>query len=163
MPDIAIMAAMSINRAIGYQGQLPWHLPADLDRVYDIAQGKSFIMGKQTYLSSDVILSPSKNIILSTSDLTLTETHSYRANSLKHAFSLLKPNEPTLIMGGSQVYLECFQYAQRMYLTLVHEHFNGDAFFPTWNENEWKLIKQQDFKADSQNKYAYSFMDYIKK
>lgn len=163
MPELAIMAAMSSNRVIGLNNKLPWHLPADLERVRQVSVGKTYIMGKQTYLSDDVLLSPSKNIILTTSPtppLRHPSPVAIQAASFNDAFSHLTTDEQVLIMGGASVYKQALKFAHKMYLTVIHEVFEGDTFFPQWNENEWQLIKKEDFQADAENAYAYSFFAY---
>ena len=47
--------------------------------------------------------------------------------------------------------------ADRIYLTLVHGNFEGDAFFPEMEQDEWKLISNRDCEADEKNPYALSF------
>jgi len=163
MPDIAIMAAMSTNRVIGREGQLPWDLPADLARVHQLAAGKTFIMGRNTYESPDVILSDTKNIILSKTLCKLIHPNSVQVGSMSEAMELLTAAEQVLIMGGVYVYQEALQFADRMYLTFVHAQMEGDAFFPEWPAQEWQKIREQYFQADQTHAYAYSFVDYQKK
>ena len=160
MPKIAIMAAMSTNRVIGLNDQLPWHLPADLQRVQKIATGKTFIMGKNTFFSPDAILSSRKNIVLSTSGIMIDNARSHHASSINQALNMLSPQEEVLIMGGVSVYESAFSLAQRMYLTLIKEEFHGDAFFPTWDQSAWQLVKQENFKADKENPHNFSFLEY---
>jgi len=160
MPEISIMAAMDTHRAIGYQGQLPWQLPADLARVKQLAKGQTFIMGRQTFQSADAIISPSKNIVLSNTICELHHPNSFRVASMQEALDLLEPNEQVLIMGGVQVYKEALTFAQKMFLTFVHHQFKADAFFPAWKEEEWKIVHETRFPADSENPYPYSFVDF---
>ncbi|MGB0523880.1 MAG: dihydrofolate reductase [Flammeovirgaceae bacterium] len=161
MPDLIIMAAMSSNRVIGYQNKLPWHLPADLERVHQVSAGKTFIMGKKTFLSPDVILSSKKNIILTKQTLLPSQNETIvQAKSFKQALHLLQPDEQVLIMGGAFVYKQALSFCDRMLLTLIHHSFHGDTFFPNWNQEEWKLIAQEHHKADQENAYDYSFLEY---
>jgi dihydrofolate reductase len=49
------------------------------------------------------------------------------------------------------------QIADRIYLTRVHATFDGDAFFPVVDENEWQLVKNTDFFKDEKHAYDFSF------
>ena len=48
---IAAVFAMSSNRVIGINNQLPWNLPADLQHFKAITMGKPILLGRKTYLS----------------------------------------------------------------------------------------------------------------
>jgi len=46
-----------------------------------------------------------------------------------------------------------------LYLTIVHQHFDGDAYFPQWNVNHWQEVVREDHHADEKNPYDYSFLE----
>ena len=48
---IALIAAMDRKRAIGRDGDMPWHLPDDLRRFKQLTLGKAVLMGRKTALS----------------------------------------------------------------------------------------------------------------
>jgi len=50
-----------------------------------------------------------------------------------------------------------------MYLTLIHEKFDGDVFYPEFRENEWQEVWREDHQPDEKNKYAYSFLKLVRK
>ena len=70
-------------------------------------------------------------------------------------------NEEIFICGGEQVYKQFLPYADKLYLTIVHNTFDADTFFPAIND-EWKVVSRQDNKADENNEYDYSFLIYEK-
>lgn len=160
MATISIMAAMDEQRGIGHQGKLPWHLPADLARVHRIAKGQTFIMGRQSFQSEDVILSDHKNLILSNTICEINRPNSIRMASMQEALDQLEVDEQVLIMGGASVYKAALAFADKMLLTLVHHQFQVDTYFPKWEQKEWKITQQQDFPADTENPYPYSFVDF---
>ena len=47
----SIIVAIDQNNGIGYQSQMPWHLPAELKRFKQLTMGHHLIMGRKTYES----------------------------------------------------------------------------------------------------------------
>ena len=56
--------ARAENGAIGRDGRLPWHLPADLRHFRDLTMGKPIIMGRKNYEDIGRPLPRRTNIIL---------------------------------------------------------------------------------------------------
>src|SRR5205823_13165268 len=44
------------------------------------------------------------------------------------------------ILGGGEIFAAALPSADRIYLTRVHENFDGDAFFPELKKEEWNLV-----------------------
>ena len=142
---------------IGKRNALPWYLPADLGHFKEITTGKPVIMGKNTYESIGRPLPNRLNIVLS-------DDHNYKiegcvvANSLEEALDYVKEAEEVMIIGGALVYKQFLPVAKRMYLTRVYHDFEGDVYFPEFDEKEWQEISREDFMADAKNPYDYSFL-----
>ena len=49
--NISIIVAMSKNRVIGRDNDMPWHLSNDLKNFKRITMGKTVVMGRLTYQS----------------------------------------------------------------------------------------------------------------
>ena len=64
-PVLVIIVAMSDNGVIGDGAKMPWHLPADLQRVKRMTMGKPIVMGRKTYQSIGKPLPGRTNIIVS--------------------------------------------------------------------------------------------------
>jgi dihydrofolate reductase len=67
------------------------------------------------------------------------------------------------IIGGSEIFSAALPSADRVYLTLIHQNFEGDAFFPELKSEDWELVSNQDHDADEKNKYAHSFQVWERK
>jgi len=152
---ISLIAAMDKNKAIGKNNSLPWKLPADMKRFKELTLNKPVIMGRKTFESIGKPLSNRKNIIL-------TKDKNYRAegciavHSVDEALKANKENKEVMIIGGEQIFKEFLPRANRMYLTLIDEDFEGDAHFPEYNKDGWKEVKREEHKSD---KYKYVFVD----
>ena len=54
-------------------------------------------------------------------------------------------NDDTFIIGGAQIYKPCIAYADTMYLSYVKGDYEGDTFFPEFDESEWEVVEEEDF------------------
>lgn len=153
---IRLIVAISTNRCIGKNNTLVWKLPSDLKRFKQITSGHTVVMGRKTFQSIGKPLPNRRNIII-TRDLGFGAEGCEVVNSIEEA--LLLSSEDCFIIGGSEIYKQTIDLADKIYLTLVHEEFDGDSFFPEI-PNNFREVYREDFRADEKNNYNYSFIDY---
>ena len=156
---ISLIAAMDENRAIGYNNKLPWSLPSELRYFRETTKGKPVIMGRRTFESIGRPMPERLNIIV-------TRDRNYKAgdcivvNNVEDALNAAKGSSEIMVIGGAQIYKEFLPRAHRMYLTLIDAEFEGDAYFPEYDKNEWKIINKED---NEHNGLRYSFVDLERK
>jgi dihydrofolate reductase len=63
-----------------------------------------------------------------------------------------------MIGGGAQLYEQLFPLADRMYLTIVDAHFDGDTYFPDFDVGEWKQLSFERHEPNQRNPYRHRFM-----
>lgn len=160
MQRISLIAAMSENRIIGNNNRLPWHMPADLKNFRRITEGKSFIMGKNSYEAPDRLLSTNHSVILSHTGVSDLCNNCIVVNSWESAFDRLKEEPEIFILGGQSVFEQAISFSNYIYLTIIHSEFTGDAYFPEIKLSQWKIIKDRFFHKDSENQFDYSFLEY---
>jgi len=154
---ISIIAAMDIKGVIGLEGDLPWHLSADLKRFKEMTMGKPLIMGRKTHESIGRPLPGRKNIVL-------TQSQEFKAegctvvHSLEEALFAAGEVDEVMIMGGSGIYHQSLNRANRLYITEVHADVSGDVYFPEFDIGEWVEIEREDHSADDKNDFDYSFV-----
>ena len=68
--------------------------------------------------------------------------------------------EEAFIIGGEEIYRLSLPYVNRIYLTRIHHEFDGDSFFPAFDEEHWKLISEEFHKKDEKNEYDFTFCCY---
>ncbi|APZ46367.1 diacylglycerol kinase [Polaribacter reichenbachii] len=160
---ITIIAAIAKNNALGKDNDLIWHLPADLKRFKKITTGHSILMGRNTFESIGKPL-PNRTTVIITRNKNYVKNDCLIANSLEEALELVKEDDQIFIIGGAQVYTYALEnnLVDALDLTLVHEEFEADAFFPEIDTKVWKQVKKEDFKADEKNKFDYSFLRFEK-
>lgn len=159
----SIIVAMSENRVIGRDGDLPWRLPDDLKRFKALTMGHHMLMGRRTYESIGRPL-PGRTTIVLTRDPEWRAEGVLRAHSLEAALKLAAPPESTessgpFIVGGGELYQQALPLVNRMYLTLVHATVEGDAYFPDFDRGDWETIAEERHEADDRHEYAFSFID----
>ncbi|OGZ64565.1 MAG: hypothetical protein A3A98_03350 [Candidatus Staskawiczbacteria bacterium RIFCSPLOWO2_01_FULL_40_39] len=156
---ISMISAIAENRVIGNKNSLPWHLPADFKYFKAQTLNKPIVMGLKTFESIGSKPLPNrKNIILNNNPNYKIPENCFLARSIEEALEMTKNEDEVMICGGASVYRQFLPLADRLYLTYIHQNFEGDTLFPEFNINEWKEISREDHEPDEKNKYSYSFV-----
>ena len=148
---LSIIVAMAKNRVIGRQNRLPWHLPEDLKRFKKLTMGQPVIMGRKTYESIGKPLPGRTNIVLSRNagfhPPGVVVVREFQ-DALDHARSL--GADEAFVIGGAEMYRLALPLADRLYVTRVKGHFEGDSLFP-----------ETDFEKDFQTAGAEEHPDHV--
>jgi len=153
---IAIVVAMAENRVIGRDNRLPWHLPADLRHFRQVTVGKPVLMGRKTHESIGRPLPERTNIVV-TRDRCYESPGCIVVHSIESALRAAGDHEEVMVIGGTDFYRQMLPKADRIYMTLVHTEFEGDALFPELDEREWREVERVDCAPDENNPLPYSF------
>ena len=160
---IAMIAAVAENNAIGINNKMPWYLPGDLRYFKAITMGKAIIMGRKTFDSLRKPLPGRTNIVI-TRDQNwqhdgVKVVHSLdEALTLAEDIALINGNDEVMVIGGAQIYEQALDKADRLYLTRVYQSFEGDAFFPEIDENEWLETARQDMQSEDEDPLTFSYL-----
>jgi dihydrofolate reductase len=160
---ITIIAAISTNNALGKDNDLIWRLPADLKRFKKVTSGHFILMGRNTFDSIGKAL-PNRTSVIITRNTQYQQEGCLIANSIEEAIRFAKDEEEVFIIGGAQVYQQAMErnLVDQLDITLVHQEFDADVFFPEIDKTIWKEVAREDFKADQKNPHDYSFISYQK-
>lgn len=161
MTSLSLIAAMDDNRLIGNKNKLPWHLPADLAFFKRTTMGKPIVMGRKTFESIGKPLPGRRNIVI-TRDPGFSAAGCEVANCIEAAMSLTKDDDEAMLIGGASLYQQTIARAMQLYVTRIHHSFEGDTWFPEIDLHEWKEVNREDFDANQDNHYAYSFIKYVR-
>lgn len=158
---ITVIAAIAKNNALGKNNDLIWHLPADLKRFKQVTTGHYILMGRNTFESIGRPL-PNRTTIIITRNKNYFKDGCLIAHSLEQAIEMAKEESQIFIIGGAQIYKETIEknIADQLDITLVHQEFEADVYFPEIDKKKWKETAREDFKADHKNNYDYSFISY---
>ncbi len=126
-PKFKALVAMADNRVIGFQGKIPWHLPDDLKWFKKMTLGKMIVLGRKTF-DSVGFLPGRKTLILSRFHKAVPGGLIInRLEDIDHA-------EEVFICGGAEVYKLALPLVSDLYVTHVRGNFEGDAFFPIFED-----------------------------
>lgn len=157
---ITIIVAKAENHVIGNQNQLIWHLPNDLKRFKQLTSGHPIIMGRKTFESIGKPLPNRTNIVI-TRNKNWNSEGVLTVNSLEEAIQRGKEIHPDIfIIGGGNIYRQAMELADALEVTEVHHEFEGDAYFPEINSNEWREVFREKFSSDEKHTFDYSFVRY---
>jgi len=156
--ELSVVAAVARNRVIGADGDLPWHLPADLQHFRKLTLGKALLMGRATHHSIGRPLPERHNIVLS-SNPALQAPGCTVVQSVEEAIAAAGDATELMIIGGESLYRSLLPRADRLYLTEVDATVSGDRYFPTYDPAEWQELSRVRFSADSKNRYDYCFVE----
>jgi len=156
---ISLVVAMSKNRVIGKDGDIPWKLSDDQKNFRKITMDHPIIMGRKTHESIGRPLDGRLNIIL-------TRDQNYKAqdctvvHTLDEAIKTSGDVEEVFIIGGEAIYEMCLPQTDRIYLSKVQVNIDGDTFFPELDMNDWTII-QQESHLETDDKHTYPYNYYI--
>lgn len=161
---VSAIAAVSENGTIGRDGDLPWHLPDDLKFFQRTTRGHHVITGRKNYESIPPKYRPLKDRV----NLVVTRDSGYQApgavvvHSLEEALRYAKEHGEVeaFIIGGGQIYREAMekQLIDRLYITRVHAHVEGDTHFPAIDPTTWSEIMREEHAVDERHTHAFSFI-----
>lgn len=151
-----MIAAISKNRALGKDNKLLWKIPEDFKRYVAVTTGHTLIMGRKTFESIGRPLPNRTNIII-TRDANFKADGCIICHSLDEALAKAKEIEKSeiFINGGAQIYEQALPLADKLYLTVVDQEVEADAFFPAYDEfKKITFQKEGDF-----NGLKYTFLE----
>lgn len=159
MAHIALIAALDRNKAIGFDNQLPWHLPDDLAHFKALTTGKTLLMGRKTAESLGRALPNRRNLVLTRSGQ-VPFAGMQAISSLDEALAI---DQELMVIGGGEIYALALPFAQQMHLTHVATELSqADTWFPQFNIDAWLETASQNHDADTRHTFAFRFADYFR-
>jgi dihydrofolate reductase len=154
----SLIVAMSSNRVIGKDGDLPWHMPADLRHFKRTTMGHHLIIGRTTWIEVGQPL-PGRTMVVVTRSRTFSAEGVLVAHSVEEALAAARGDDEPFIGGGSQIYRIALArgLVRRMYITRIHAEVEGDTHFPEVDLGVWDLVSQEHHEADEKNEFDYTF------
>ncbi len=160
---VSLIVAAAENGVIGKDNDLIWHLPKDMQFFKKTTTGHHVIMGRKNFESipDKYRPLPNRTNIIITRQTNYTAPNCIIVNSLKDALEIAKQNgdnEP-FIIGGGQIYKLALEanLIDKIYLTKVHQAFEGDTFFPKLDES-WTETSKEEYQADEKNAFNFDII-----
>jgi len=172
IPNLSIIVAQAENRAIGLDGDMPWHLSGDLKRFKALTMGHPVVMGRRTWESLP------KRPLVGRRNIVFTQNPDYVAeeaevvHSVNGLFKVLEDvdgqtvdhNDEVFVIGGGRIYNMLMPFAQRLYVTWVHKEFpEADTYFPVIDLSEFTKVNETERMVDEKSGLEFSYAEYDRK
>jgi len=163
-----IVAAKSDNNVIGKDGDLPWHLPADLAHFKNLIQDGYLISGRKSYESpqgEEIFELGRKSVIITRQQNYQVRRGAKVAHSIDESYQIAEVDgaEEVFVLGGAGIYEQTINAVDKLMITEIHASFEGDTFFPEIDPEIWLEASRKDYPADAENPYPFSFVEYVKR
>ncbi|MFC7068994.1 dihydrofolate reductase [Halobaculum lipolyticum] len=144
MVELVSVAAVADNGVIGDEGELPWpSIPADKEQYRSRIADAPVILGRTTFESMRDDLPGSAQIVLSRSVDAFDVDTAHHAADVEEAVAVAASlgADTAYVIGGAAIY-DLFQpHVDRMALSRVHGEYEGDSFYPEWDETDFELVE----------------------
>src|SRR5262245_17396743 len=134
MTRLNAIAAMSLNRVIGANNKIPWHLPEDFKWFKKMTTGHVLVMGRRTFESIGKPLPNRTTIVITRSGQPIPGVQTLNDLARLDPAAPEFAGKDVFICGGAQIYEQAFALCSDLYLTLVKRVVEGDRFFPQFED-----------------------------
>ncbi|WP_269240609.1 dihydrofolate reductase [Flavobacterium limnophilum] len=156
---IIMIAAVAENNALGKNNDLLWHLPNDFKRFKEVTSGHYIIMGRKTFESFPKPL-PNRTHVIVTRQQDFEHEGCIVAQDIEKAIAACPKNEDIYIIGGGEIYAQSILFADQLDITLVHNSFDADVYFPEIDLEIWELTTEKFNPKDEKHLFDYTFQTF---
>lgn len=159
------IVAAAENNVIGAGNDLPWDIPEDLNFFKEKTKGHCLIMGRKTFESVGHPLPNRLNVVITRQkDYSHQSPNVVIKPNLEEAIAFAKTQtdkygEEIFIIGGGEIFKESLDMVDIVYLTRIHEIFDGDAEYPVLDPNKFEMIESRD----REEPIPFTFQTFIRK
>ena len=168
---LSSIAAMAKNRAIGMENKLIWHIPEDLKFFREKTKNKVLIMGRKTFESLGKPLPNRIHIVITRQPEYKYDHEKVKivkdidsainlAEKIVQPFSIEAEKE-VFICGGGEIYKQCMEKIDKLYLTIINREYAADAYFPEFDEKRFSITSKRSVEAAG-DVPSYEFLTYEK-
>lgn len=146
--ELVSVAAVADNLVIGKDGELPWdRLPGDKRQYRTRVADDPVILGRRTFESMGDDLPGRAQIVLSRTEREFGVDSAHHAGSVEEAVERAAAlgADRAYVLGGAGIYALFQPHLDRMVLTRVPGEYDGDAYYPQWDGDEWRLLGETSY------------------
>lgn len=149
-----IISAMSESRVIGAGDGMPWDVPEEYERYVETVRGGTVVFGRKSYEIFGQDLDAAKLVVVTRRpSIPGVRTASGLANALNIAGA---DGGEVFVAGGASIYEAAMPLADRMYLSAIRGDYEGDTYFPEFDEAEWEVVRLEEQER-------YVFREWVRK
>ncbi|PSQ32216.1 dihydrofolate reductase [Halobacteriales archaeon SW_10_68_16] len=146
--ELVSVAALSEDRVIGDGDEIPWEsLPEDKQQYRGRIANYPVVLGRRTFEMFED-LPGTIQIVMSRSEREFEADTAVRAGSVEEAVDIAADHaDRAYVIGGAGIY-ELFQpHLDRMVLSRVPGEYEGDAVYPAWDDEVWRLVAETPYEG----------------
>jgi len=147
MKSLSIIVAMTEQRVIGKNSRLPWKIPEDMDLFKQTTLHNTVVMGRNTWFSLPAKSRPlpeRKNIVISKSTPIIAGAEV--CYTLQDAVEKAERYEGNIfVIGGGELYKSALPLADKLYISHIKKHYDGNVFFPEIKFDEWNVKEEREY------------------
>jgi len=148
--ELASVAALAENRALGKDGELPWdRLEGDKEQYRSRVAGRPVVLGRRTFESMLDDLPGAAQVVLSRTEREFDVPTAHHAADVDEAVATLEElgAEVGYVLGGAAIYHLFQPHTDRMYLSRVPGSYEADTFYPEFDDDEWRLVSETEYEG----------------
>lgn len=158
--SITLIWAQDASGIIGKDNTLPWHLPDDLTFFRLNTIGKTLLMGRKTWESLPKSVLKTRTALVMTRDRYFVPEGATAVYSIEEVLLESKFSGELMVIGGAEIYRLMLPYADKLIVTRIDHHFEGDTDFPEVNWSEWRELFNIKGVVNQKNAYKHRFLAY---
>ena len=154
------IVCISENWGIGLDGQLLFHLSADMKRFRTLTVGNTVLLGSRTLATfPEGKPLPDRRCIVFTRGTDHIEGADV-AHTVNDAIALA--GNDAIVIGGASIYTLLLPFCERVKVTKVFASPKADSFFPNLDTHpDWR--KESESEIMEENGLKFQYIDYVKK
>jgi dihydrofolate reductase len=136
---------MDKNQLIGKNNELPWHYKEDLKYFRACIKDHPVLLGDNTYLSilgyrNGKKFPDSKHYVATIKDVDFED-----CTMVRDVIAFLEEphDEEIFVIGGATIYKLALPYADRLYITHIDKEYEGDAYFPHIDFDQFNKVSER--------------------
>lgn len=148
--ELVSVAAVAANGVIGRDGEIPWRSRSEDKRQYRARVADApVILGRRTFESMRDDLPGRTQIVLSRTEGTTDVDSAAYAVSAEEAIEMAAATgaDTSYVLGGAEIYRLFQPSLDRMLLSRIPDEYEGDAYYPEWAPEDWKLVRETPFEG----------------
>ena len=150
------IGAVYSDWGIGDGGTQPVVLKADRRHFRCLTDGSAVIVGRKTLedFPGGKPLANRFNIVVSRQGINVDGA--LVVHSTGEALDAAEDFEQCFVIGGASVYMQFFNYLERVYVTKIDIEPQSDSFFPNLDRNpEWECVSQEPWEEEDGIRYCF--------
>ncbi|WP_124057348.1 dihydrofolate reductase [Vaginisenegalia massiliensis] len=143
---------------IGYQNDLPWHLPNDLKFFKEVTMGKTIVMGRKTFESMGKRLLPGRHTIVVTHQADYgKEIEGLEVVQDIDYLRKLSKTIDLMVIGGAGLFNHLWSDVDQIIRTYIDADFTCDVFMPSLDLSVWQCDKVVKVPVSEANPIPHQF------